>query len=103
MTRSLREFAVYSGALRQVLAAVSYAELNSLADEWAQRLALLAVSKAGGAFVRLDPEYPADRLKFIVEDSAAAVSPRSAGSSRGPTCTTATARRRRSSDAASCR
>jgi amino acid adenylation domain-containing protein len=83
--------AVVSGNTR-----VSYADLNSLADEWAQRLrdlgvrpntlvgvclerapaliaALLAVSKAAGAFVPLDPEYPADRLRFMLEDSAAAV------------------------------
>lgn len=131
MTRSLREFAEYSGTLRQIHSAesawafppgvcvhelferqaaqtpdsiavvsenarVSYADLNSLADEWAQRLrdlgvrpntlvgvclerapaliaALIAVSKAAGAFVPLDPEYPADRLRFMLEDSAAAV------------------------------
>ncbi|MEV0181920.1 amino acid adenylation domain-containing protein, partial [Streptomyces sp. NPDC050625] len=33
----------------------------------------LAVWKAGGAFVPLDPEYPADRLAFMVADSGAAV------------------------------
>ncbi|MCD6377048.1 MAG: amino acid adenylation domain-containing protein, partial [Caldisericaceae bacterium] len=31
--------------------------------------ALLAVLKAGGAFVPLDPSYPAERLKFIMNDS----------------------------------
>jgi non-ribosomal peptide synthetase component F len=131
MTRSLREFAEYSGTLRQIYSAesdgafpldacvhelferqaeltpdavavasaqatVSYAELNSWADAWARCLhdrgvgrdtrvgvclergpaliaALLAVSKAAGAFVPLDPEYPAGRLRFMLEDSAAAV------------------------------
>ncbi|MEV7194404.1 amino acid adenylation domain-containing protein [Streptomyces sp. NPDC093510] len=33
----------------------------------------LAVWKAGGAFVPLDPEYPADRLSYMVADSGAAV------------------------------
>ncbi|MET9549882.1 amino acid adenylation domain-containing protein [Streptomyces sp. NPDC006627] len=33
----------------------------------------LAVWKAGGAFVPLDPEYPADRLAFMVADSGAQV------------------------------
>ncbi|MET8685032.1 amino acid adenylation domain-containing protein [Streptomyces sp. NPDC004732] len=33
----------------------------------------LAVWKAGGAFVPLDPEYPADRLSFMVADSGARV------------------------------
>jgi amino acid adenylation domain-containing protein len=131
MTRSLREFAEYSGVLRQICsgesvwalpldacvhelverqaarnpdsvavasanASLSYAALNSLAGKWAQRLrdlgvrpdtvvgvcmerapaliaGLLAVWKAGGAFVPLDPEYPADRLRFMLDDSAAAV------------------------------
>jgi amino acid adenylation domain-containing protein len=129
MTRSLREFAEYSGTLRQVSSAesswafppdvcahelferqaarvpaavavrspggdVTYADLNRRADQWAARLrdrgvrpdtlvgvcldrtpaliaALLAVAKAGGAFVALDPEYPADRLRFMLNDSAA--------------------------------
>ncbi|MEV7194406.1 amino acid adenylation domain-containing protein [Streptomyces sp. NPDC093510] len=34
-------------------------------------VAELAVWKAGGAFVPLDPEYPADRLSFMVADSGA--------------------------------
>ncbi len=33
--------------------------------------ALLAVLKAGGAFLPLDPAYPADRLAFMLTDSAA--------------------------------
>ncbi len=30
---------------------------------------LLAVLKAGGAYLPLDPEYPVERVKFIIEDS----------------------------------
>ncbi|MBA4143018.1 MAG: amino acid adenylation domain-containing protein [Nitrosospira sp.] len=33
-------------------------------------VALLAVLKAGSAYVPLDPEYPVDRLAFMMEDSA---------------------------------
>ncbi|MDN0200180.1 condensation domain-containing protein, partial [Streptomyces sp. S.PNR 29] len=36
-------------------------------------VAELAVWKAGGAFVPLDPEYPADRLAFMVADSGVRV------------------------------
>ena len=71
---------------------LSYAELNSRANQLAHYLrvlgvepddrvaicversfemivALLAVLKAGGAYVPLDPAYPADRLRFMLEDS----------------------------------
>jgi amino acid adenylation domain-containing protein len=34
---------------------------------------LLGILKAGGAFVALDPRYPAERLKLMVEDSAIAL------------------------------
>ncbi|MGN8084405.1 AMP-binding protein, partial [Variovorax sp. 22077] len=30
---------------------------------------ILAVLKAGGAYLPLDPEYPADRLSYMVQDS----------------------------------
>ncbi|MGH3380059.1 MAG: amino acid adenylation domain-containing protein [Actinoallomurus sp.] len=34
-------------------------------------VALLAILKAGGAFVPLDPEYPTERLAYMLEDTAA--------------------------------
>src|SRR6185369_5973279 len=34
---------------------------------------VLAVLKAGGGYVPLDPAYPEERLQFMVEDSAPAV------------------------------
>ncbi|MGH9967516.1 MAG: non-ribosomal peptide synthetase, partial [Pyrinomonadaceae bacterium] len=77
-------------------AALSYRELNRRANRLAHRLrelgvgpdervavclerslemiiGLLAVWKAGGAYLPLDPAYPSDRLRFIVEDSVPAV------------------------------
>jgi amino acid adenylation domain-containing protein len=36
-------------------------------------VSMLAILKAGGAFVPLDPAYPADRLAFMLEDTAAPV------------------------------
>lgn len=36
-------------------------------------VALLAIWKAGGAYVAMDPAYPAERVAFIVEDARAAV------------------------------
>ncbi len=33
-------------------------------------VSLLAIQKAGGAYLPLDPEYPADRVAYMIEDSA---------------------------------
>lgn len=73
---------------------LSYAELNRRANRLAHRLislgvkpemrvgiaierdsvelivGLLAILKAGGGYVPLDPEYPLERLSYMIEDSA---------------------------------
>ena len=74
--------------------ALSYGELNRRANQWARRLrslgvdrevvvaicaepstemlvGILAVVKAGGAYLPLDPDSPAQRLAFLLEDSDA--------------------------------
>ncbi|WP_424887337.1 amino acid adenylation domain-containing protein, partial [Streptomyces sp. XH2] len=75
---------------------VSYAELNARANRLARELvrrgagpeqivalllprsgellvAMLAVLKAGAAYLPLDPEHPAERISFILEDAGAAL------------------------------
>src|ERR1044071_4678543 len=75
---------------------LTYAELNAAANRLARQLlkrgvgadvrgalcldrspdmivSLLAVLKAGGTYLPLDPSYPLDRLSFMLEDSQAAV------------------------------
>ncbi|MFE9425690.1 non-ribosomal peptide synthase/polyketide synthase [Kitasatospora sp. NPDC006697] len=77
-------------------AVLGYAELNARANRLARYLraqgvgaesrvalvlrrstevvvAMLAVLKAGGAYVPVDPEYPADRIAYMLEDCAPAV------------------------------
>ncbi|HEU4881191.1 MAG TPA: amino acid adenylation domain-containing protein, partial [Longimicrobium sp.] len=77
-------------------ATLTYGELNARANRLAHRLralgvgpetrvglclersaelvvAILAVLKAGGGYVPLDPSYPADRIAFVLEDAGAPV------------------------------
>ncbi|CAH1202646.1 Tyrocidine synthase 3 [Paenibacillus plantiphilus] len=35
--------------------------------------AMLGISKAGGAFVTIDPSFPEERIRYMLEDSAAAI------------------------------
>lgn len=74
--------------------AVTYAELNSLANQVANQLqslnigsgqsvaiylnrsadmlaALIGVQKTGAAYIPLDPSYPLDRITYMIEDSGA--------------------------------
>ncbi|HSU14720.1 MAG TPA: amino acid adenylation domain-containing protein [Longimicrobium sp.] len=83
-------------AVRWNGAAVTYQELNANANRLAHRLralgvgpevrvavcmertpeliaALLAVHKAGGGYVPIDPNYPADRIAYMLDDSGAPV------------------------------
>ncbi|MDX3228711.1 AMP-binding protein, partial [Streptomyces sp. ME19-01-6] len=93
-----RQVAVRSGSVALVCGgeSVSYGELDGRANRLARVLvgrgvgpevvvgvalprspewvvAVLAVMKAGGAYLPVDPDYPAERIGFMVEDSGARV------------------------------
>ena len=62
-------------------------------------MAVLAVWRAGGAYLPLDPEYPAERLAFMLADGGAAVLGaaavgEAAGGRRRRWCSTTSNRRR---------
>ncbi|HVG45580.1 MAG TPA: amino acid adenylation domain-containing protein, partial [Longimicrobium sp.] len=86
----------HAEAVRHAGASLTYAELNARANRLARRLlalglgmedavavslerspelvvAFLAASKAGGVFVPVDPAYPAERRRWMLEDTAARV------------------------------
>ncbi|MBP5968581.1 non-ribosomal peptide synthase/polyketide synthase [Pseudomonas iridis] len=86
----------HAQALSHAGVALSYAELNQRANQLARHLqvlgvgpelrvgvamprsaelviALMAVLKAGGTYVPLDPDYPADRVAYMLDDSQAKV------------------------------
>jgi len=84
----------HAEAVRQAGTSVTYAQLNARANRLARRLrargvgvedvvavslerspelvaAFLAVNKAGGVFLPVDPAYPAERRRWMLEDSGA--------------------------------
>jgi amino acid adenylation domain-containing protein len=86
----------HATALRQGGVALSYAELDGRVDRLAAHLqelgvgpdalvglciprsidmvvGMLAILKAGGAYVPIDPEYPVDRIAYMLGDAAIAV------------------------------
>jgi len=63
LARGLRENQVVSGSLVGICANRSIASIT----------AMLGVMKAGGAFLPIDPAYPEERLRFVLEDSGVAV------------------------------
>ncbi len=74
---SLGELNVRANRLARHLVA-SGVGAGELVGVWLERslemvVAVMAVVKSGGAFVPLDPAFPADRLEFMVADSGARV------------------------------
>ena len=83
-------------AVKDKKGSITYAQLDAASDALALRLlsagvkkedfigvlsgrtrefiiGVVAVMKAGGAYIPLDPEYPEDRLRYMLEDSNAAI------------------------------
>jgi amino acid adenylation domain-containing protein len=90
------ELTPYRTAITSADRILTYAELNAQANRFAHTLvhhgvvrgtvvallvhrssemvtAIMAVLKAGGAYVPIDPEYPEERIRYMLEDSGAAL------------------------------
>ena len=63
----LANYLIALGVGRESLVSICLGRSDSLV------VGLLAILKAGGAYVPLEPNYPADRLDFMLRDTAAAV------------------------------
>ena len=57
----------------------------ALSSSTAFVISLLATLKAGGAYLPIDPDYPTDRMAFMVADSGARVLVTTAGMARTAT------------------
>ena len=77
LKRAYRQLAMQADRLAHVLASqgagIGRIVAFSLPRSVDLAVAVLAVLKAGAAYLPLDPAYPAERLAFMLGDSAAAV------------------------------
>ncbi|KAA2285152.1 AMP-binding protein, partial [Clostridioides difficile] len=63
LARTLRSHGISQGRLVAIMAERSIEMV----------VGILAAHKAGAAYVPIDPEYPEERIRFLIEDSGAQV------------------------------